>query len=99
MKKAAKPHPEDILIAKAIANAVEFSAFYRNGPHEKYIVRGLPDYATARREADQLAAKHSKFARGAMVYAITPEGYSHPCDDRMMALAAEYGDISHAALG
>lgn len=97
MPNAAKPHPEDLLIAKAIAEAKEFSAFYRNGPHEKYCHRGLPDYASARLIADDLAAKHSKFGRGAIVYAITPEGYSHPCDDRMMALAAQFGGSDHAA--
>lgn len=91
MPKAAKPHPEDILIAQAIANAKEFSAFYRNGPHEKYLERGFPNYASARRRADELAAKHSKFGRGAMVYAITKENYSMACDPKLMALAYEFG--------
>ncbi len=91
MPNAAKIHPEDILIAQSIAKAIEFSAFYRNGPHEKYKETGFETYGLARIRADKMAAEHSKFGRGAIVYAITKEGYSLPCDEKLMALAYEFG--------
>jgi hypothetical protein len=83
-----KPHDDDIAIAREIRRATEFSAFYRNGPHEKYTVRGLPSYEAACAERDRLVAEHSRYGRGGMVYAITPLG-SFPCDDALIALSRE----------
>ncbi len=82
------PTDEDRLIAREIARATEFSAFYRNGPHEKYTVRGLPTYEAAVAEADRLVAEHSRFGRRALVYAITPLG-SFDCTPELVALARE----------
>jgi hypothetical protein len=82
-------HPEELLLARAIAGAKEFSAYYRAGPHEKYVERGYPDYESARAAADRIEAQHSKFGRGAMVYAITPENYSIDCSPERVALAKQ----------
>ncbi len=84
--KPKPPHADEIMIAVEIAKATEFAAFMRVGPHEKFAIRGFPDYEAARRAADEIEAKHSRFGRKAIVYAITQMG-SFPCDDRMIALA------------
>lgn len=80
------PTDEDRQIAREIARATEFSAFYRNGPHEKYTIRGLASYEAACSERDRLVAEHSRFGRGGLVYAITPLG-SFDCTPELVALA------------
>ena len=85
MKK--KTHPEDRMLADLIASSSEFSAYLRVGPHEKYVERGFASYAAARKRADALVAEHSRFGRGGLVYAITPQGYSVPCSPELIALA------------
>lgn len=83
-----KTHPEDLKLALEISTAREFSAFYRNGPHEKLVERGFETYEAARERADEMEREHSRFGRKAMVYAITKLG-SFPCDARMIGLARE----------
>lgn len=83
-----KPSDEEILFAREIARSTEFSAYYRNGPHEKYVVRGFPDFDSARARADALEAEHSRFGRKAIVYAISPLG-TFDCNARLMAIVAE----------
>lgn len=83
---ADKTHPEDLMLAALIAASTEFSAHIRRGPHDKETTRGLPSYAAAKAEAARLNGT-SRFGRRAMVYAITPKGYTIPCDDRLAALA------------
>lgn len=79
---------ENRLIAAEIAKATEFSAYYRNGPHEKYVERGFPTYEAACQRRDELVAEHSRFGRGGLVYAITSLG-SFDCTDELVALAGE----------
>lgn len=86
-----KPSDEEILFAREIARAKEFSAYYRNGPHQKFVERGLPDFDTARARADALEAEYSKFGRKAIVYAISPLG-TFDCNDRLMAIVADMQD-------
>lgn len=83
-----KPSEEELVFAREIARATEFSAYYRNGPHEKYVERGLPDFETARARADALESEHSKFGRKAIVYAISPLG-TFDCNDRLMAIVRD----------
>lgn len=82
-----KRHPEDYDLAAKIAASSQFSAYLRTGPHQKFVERGFTDYDSARARADELEAKHSKFGRGALVYAITDQGYSIPVDDDLIELA------------
>lgn len=83
-------HPEEYDLARLIANAKEFSAYLRVGPHEKYVERGFPDYQSAREAADRLERKHSRFGRGALVYAISQQGYSIDCSPERVALAEQF---------
>lgn len=73
--------------AAEIAKAHEFSAHYRNGPHEKTTLRGFATYEAARAAADQLEA-NSQFGRRSIVYAINRLG-SFPCTDQLIAMARE----------
>jgi hypothetical protein len=83
---AKKPHPEDLELAKLIASATEFSAYIRRSPTDKTVLRHFPDYERARAAADELE-KSSSFGRRALVYAITPKGYSIPCSPELVAMA------------
>lgn len=67
----------DISDAANIARAVSFTAYFRKGPHETYVVP-VATVEEARAEAAKLEALHGKFGRRAMVYAVTPEGASFP---------------------
>lgn len=69
-----KAHPEDAEIDRQIGRATSFSAFIRRGPHDK-TVEFAADYRSARAIADGLN-ETSRFGRRAIVYAITPEGWS-----------------------
>lgn len=69
-----KAHAEDAEIDRQIGRANSFSAFIRRGPHDK-TVEFAPDYRSARTIADALN-QTSHFGRRALVYAITPEGWS-----------------------
>lgn len=82
-----KLHPADVAAATRIRSAVSFHAFYRNGPFEKYRTDPVATYAEAKADAAALVAKHSRFGRGAIVYANLPLGQTEPCDDRLVAIA------------
>lgn len=86
---AKKHHPEDLAFARYIAEAKEFSAFLRTGPHEKFKLDGFGSYEEARAAADGLEREHSRFGRRAIVYAITRQGYSIDCSPKLVALARE----------
>lgn len=83
-----KPHPEDILIARLIAQATEFIAYYRNGPHETIRVPGFATYDAAKAKVDEIVKERSKFGRGGIVYAIT-DGGRFPCDEALIAMSRE----------
>lgn len=84
-----KIHPEQYDLAALVNQASEFTAYYRNGPQEKYTLRGFTNYDDARAAADKLEQEHSRFGRRALVYAIAPRNISVPCDGELMALAQE----------
>lgn len=70
---------EDGRLVAEIAKAVSFSAHLRVGPHEKYTTRDIPTAAQAFEEAERLTEAHSRFGRGAVVYAVDSRGRSTPC--------------------
>ena len=82
------PSDEDRMIAREIARATEFSAYYRNGPRDKTVIRGIATYEEAKAKVAEIVAAQSRFGRGGLVYAITPIG-SFPCDDKLIALSRE----------
>jgi hypothetical protein len=84
---AKKIDDEEMLLARAIAESKEYSAFLRCGPYEKYVERGFADYASARIAADRLEATYSRFGRKALAYAITPQSYPIDCNASRVALA------------
>jgi hypothetical protein len=94
-KKSPSAEAEDRMIAGEIAKAQEFSAYYRNGPHEKYIERGIPTYRQAAKRRDELVAEHSQSGRGGLVYAITKLG-SFDCTPELIALAREIAPDNQA---
>jgi hypothetical protein len=83
-----KTHPEDLMLAELIASATEFTAHIRLAPHDKTTLRGFPSYEAARAAADKLETT-SRFGRGAMVYAVTPKGWTIPCDPKLVGLGGK----------
>jgi len=79
---------EELAVAHEIKGASSFSAHLRMGPHEKYTVRDLPDYAAAAAAASDLEAEHSRFSRKAMVFAINARGRETLCTPELVELAA-----------
>lgn len=72
--KAKKIHPADIAHAERIKTAVAFSAYLRLSPFEV-----LKQTCSTQAEAEAAASemnKKSLHGRRAIVYAITPEGWS-----------------------
>ena len=67
----------DAFDAAQIARAVSFTAHIRKGPFEKYTVAAATA-EDARIEADKLNAAYGGAGRRAMVYAVTPEGWTFP---------------------
>jgi hypothetical protein len=80
-----KIHPEDRMLADLIASAESFTAHIRLAPHDKTTVR-VKTYAEALAAAEKLNAT-SKFGRRAMVYAVTPKGWTVPVDAKLAELA------------
>jgi hypothetical protein len=81
----AKIHPEDRMLADLIANASYFTAHIRLSPTDKTTVR-VKTYEEALAAAEKLNAT-SKFGRRAMVYAVTPKGWTVPVSAPMAKLA------------
>ena len=89
MARATKTHPEDYDLARIINNAVQFTAYLRVGPFEKYVERGFATYEDARTAADRLERDHATNCRKALVYAISKANVSVPVSDHLLAVAAE----------
>jgi hypothetical protein len=68
-RRAKRPHPADLAAERAIATAVRFTT-------NRFLGRGIYD----RRDFDTLGEAHADAAGDprAMVYAITPEGFTVP---------------------
>jgi hypothetical protein len=81
-----KIHPEDRMLADLIASAESFTAHIRLAPHDKTTVRGLRTYREALNAAAALNAT-SRYGRRAMVYAVTPKGWTVPVDAKLAELA------------
>lgn len=75
-------------IAAEIAKAHEFTAHYRNGPHDKITERGFTNYAEAAEARDRIVAERSKFGRGGLVYAVNKLG-SFPCTPELIERASQ----------
>lgn len=88
MPRNKKRHPEDYDMARAINEAVYFTAFYRKGPFEKWCVRDLPDYETALAKAEELAAANPCQGKRGLVYAVTKNNVSINCTPDLIELAA-----------
>lgn len=87
--KSKAAEADDLARARSIAQAVEFTAYLRCGPHEKYVERGVPSYEQAKAMVAELEAAYSKWGRKGIVYAITPQGYTMDCNDEIMALVEQ----------
>ena len=88
---AKAPHPDDVAQAEAVRTALYFTAYFRRGPHDKWVERDLPSYEAARARADALAAEHgiAQQGKGGLVYAVCPGNYSVLCTPAIMQLAKE----------
>lgn len=80
-----KPHPEDRILAELASSATVFSAHLRRGPFDKETIR-CSSYGEALEAAERLNAT-SRYGRRAIVYAITPKGWSISLDERLAAMA------------
>lgn len=88
MKKKSRATIEDEkLDAALIAQAVSYSAFLRCGPDEKHVVRDIKTPELAFEKAAELEAKHSRFGRRSLVYAITPTNISVPITPELVEMA------------
>lgn len=78
---------EELLVARKIAGAISFSAHLRLSPFEVHTTRDLPNYEAAAAEAERLTAKHGRFARRAVVYAVFERAVEEMCTPELIALA------------
>lgn len=85
--KSKSHHEEDLLVARKIANAISFSAHLRLSPYEVHTTRDLPTYEAAFEEAERLTAKHGRFGRRAVVYAVFERAVEEMVTPELMALA------------
>lgn len=85
-QKSASALEEERFLASEIASAVYFTAHLRVGPHEKYSEQ-RDTYEEAKAAGVELKARHSRFGRSAIIYAVTPRGDSIPCTDSLVAMA------------
>lgn len=86
-KPSAARIDEEAHLVEQIASAVTFTAHLRVGPHDKHTTRDIATAQAAFDEADRLTAEHSHFGRSALVYAITPRGYTVPVTRELAKLA------------
>ena len=76
-KHSAARIKSDAFDAAQVARAVSFTAHLRKSPFEKFTVPAAT-LEDAQKAAAALNVEHGKFGRRAMVYAVTPEGWTFP---------------------
>ena len=81
-----KPHDEDRVMAEQVRTAVSFTAHYHRGVMDKMTTRDLPTLDAALAEAERLEREFPSFGRKAMVYAVTPQGFTILCSKAIIEL-------------